>query len=184
MDDGPGHDDACAFGLETVPCAPRRPGPARAVRVSAKREVWKMKKTIAIFAVLLVACTLQVKQRGFIFPKDWDKELQTIKTAADLERTFGSPQAKTVFGDTIWIYYGANENYRGPFPLTYDDKTALLVWLDGNGKVTGKRILRDDELPNVRPTSGETPIPAAVELNAIQELINNIGRFTPSGIGQ
>ena len=81
------------------------------------------------------------------------------------------------------IYYGADENYRGPLPKTYDNKTVLLAWVNGN-RLTKTQILRDDDLPYVFVADGETEIPAAIELNAIQELFNNIGRFTPAGLGQ
>jgi len=39
-------------------------------------------------------------------------------------------------------------------------------------------------LPEIAMDDDETPIPAAVELNAIEELFNNIGRFSPAGMGQ
>ena len=143
-----------------------------------------MKKIIAISALMLCACVLQTKHRGFVFSSDFEKEFAAAKTTADLEKTFGSPQARTIHGDAVLIYYGADENYRGPFPLTYDNKIAMLARADKTGKITDKKILRDDDLPNVWIRGGETPIPAAIELNAIEELLNNIGRFTPAGLGQ
>ncbi|MDR2268607.1 MAG: hypothetical protein LBD94_00295 [Rickettsiales bacterium] len=133
--------------------------------------------------ILCASCTLQTKHRGFIFPGDLESEIADVKTTAELEKKFGSPQTRTMFGDTIWIYYGADENYHGPFPLTYDNKTALLVW-SKDGRITAKKILRDNDFPDIWIDSDETPIPAAVELNAIEELVNNIGRFTPAGLGQ
>ena len=93
----------------------------------------------------------------------------------------GSPQARTIYGDTVWIYYGARENHRGPFPITYDQKQALLVWSDKNGKITNTKILEDRDFPYMNIDNDETPIPAAIELNALEELVNNIARFTPAG---
>ena len=93
------------------------------------------------------------------------------------------PQVKTQYGDEIWIYYGADENYRGPLPHTFDNKTVLLAWVSGN-RVTRTRVLRDGDLPNVRIADGETEIPAAIELNALQELFNNIGRLRRRAVGQ
>ena len=146
-----------------------------------------MKFSPAIFCTLifasLAACALQTKRRGFVFPNDLESEIAALKTTEDVEQKFGSPQARTIFGDTVWIYYGADENYRGPFPITYDNKTALLIWSRG-GKITAKKILRDSDLPDIWIDRDETEIPAAVELNAVEELMNNIGRFTPAGLGQ
>ena len=131
--------------------------------------------------MMLTACTFQV--RGYVFPPDLDAVVADIKTTAQLTREIGSPQVKTIYGDEVWIYYGADENYRGPLPLTYDNKTVLLAWVNGN-KVTDIKVLYDADLPDVMISEDETPIPAAIELNAIQELFNNVGRFSPAGLGQ
>ena len=133
--------------------------------------------------MIVSACTFQTKHRGYVFPDDLESKIATVKTTTQLEDLIGSPQVKTVYGDEVWIYYGADENYHGPFPLTYDNKTVLLVWVDGR-RVTQTKILHDDELPDVKIDGDETEIPAAIELNAMQELFNNIGRFSPAGLGQ
>jgi len=143
-----------------------------------------MQKFIALsLSVLLCACTFHTKQRGYIFPEDLDDVLTASKTTTQLEEKLGSPGARTVYGDPVWIYYGATENYHGPFPLSYDNKKVLLVWVKGD-KIVQTRILADDDLPHVSMTDGATPIPAEIRLNAFEELINNIGRFSPAGLGQ
>ena len=143
-----------------------------------------MKKIFLIlFVCVLGACTFQVKHRGYVFPADLENVVADIKTTAQLQDEIGSPQVKTIYGDEVWIYYGADENYRGPLPLTYDNQTVLLAWVDG-ARVREIQVLHDDDLPDVIIAEDETDIPAAIELNAIQELFNNIGRFSPAGLGQ
>lgn len=132
---------------------------------------------------ILAACTFQTKHRGYVFPSDLDTKIESVKTTRDLTEQIGMPQVKTMYGDEIWIYYGADENYRGPLPHTFDNRTVLLAWVSGD-RVTRTQILHDDDLPNVHIANGETEIPAAIELNALQELFNNIGRFSPAGLGQ
>ena len=143
-----------------------------------------MKKIILILCcVILSACTFQTKHRGYVFPSDLETDVATVKTTAQLMDKIGAPQAKTLYGDEVWIYYGADENYRGPLPHTFTDKTVLLAWVNGN-TVKKTMVLHDDDLEDVKMASGETDIPAAIELNALEELFNNIGRFTPAGLGQ
>ena len=143
-----------------------------------------MKKLIFVLcAGAVAACTFQTKHRGYVFPNDLDDKVVRVKTTAQLEELMGSPQVKTAYGDDLWIYFGEDENYHGPFPLTYDNKTVLVAWVNG-ARVTKTQILHDDDLPRVAMDNDETPIPAAVELNALQELFNNIGRFSPAGMGQ
>lgn len=144
-----------------------------------------MKKLFILFLLpimTLSACTFQTKQRGYIFPTDLETQMSSVKTTKQLEDKLGSPLVKTVYGDQVWIYYGASEHYRGPLPIIYDDKTVLLAWVNGE-RVSKTQILHDSDLPKVRLDKGETQIPAAIELNAIQELFNNVGRFTPAGLG-
>ena len=143
-----------------------------------------MKKIILILCcVILEACTFQTKHRGYVFPNDLESKIASVRTTAQLEDLVGSPQVKTVYGDEVWIYFGEEENYHGPFPLTYDNKTVLLAWVKGKS-VTQTKVLHDDDLPDVDIDEDETEIPAAIELNAMQELFNNIGRFSPAGLGQ
>lgn len=143
-----------------------------------------MKKILFISLITtLAACTFQTKHRGYVFPSDVDAQISSIKTTHDLIDKIGMPQVKTMYGDEIWIYYGADENYRGPLPHTFDNRTVLLARVNG-ATVSEIKILHDAELPNVKIAHGETEIPAAVELNALQELVNNIGRFSPAGLGQ
>ncbi len=142
-----------------------------------------MKKIIAICLIALAGCTFQTKHRGYVFPSDLDTVASEIKNTAQLQDKIGAPQVKTIYGDDVWVYYGADENYRGPLPKTYDNKTVLLAWVRGD-RVVKTQVLRDADLPDVVIADGETEIPAAIELNALQELFNNIGRFTPAGLGQ
>ena len=142
-----------------------------------------MKKFVIFLSVALAACTFQTKHRGYVFPADLENVVADIKTTSQLQNEIGAPQVKTIYGDEVWIYYGADENYRGPLPLKYDNQTVLLAWVDGT-RVREIRVLHDADLPDVMISEDETEIPAAIELNAIQELFNNIGRFSPAGLGQ
>ena len=141
-----------------------------------------MKKFLLfIMVILLTAC--QTKHRGYVFPEDLDNKLSTIKTTAQLQDVIGDPQTKTIYGDEVWIYYGADETLRGPLSVSYHDKTVLLVWVKGS-QVLKTRVLHDEDLKDINIVRGETDIPAAIELNALEELFNNIGRFSPAGLGQ
>ena len=143
-----------------------------------------MKKLAVLFAVvILAACTFQTKHRGYVFPDGFEADIVNVKTTAELIDKIGVPQAKTLYGDTVWIYYSATENYRGPLRATFDDRVVLLAWVKGD-RVVKTQILHDNDLPQVEIARGETAIPAAIELNALEELVNNIGRFSPAGLGQ
>ncbi|MBQ2845160.1 MAG: hypothetical protein ACLRFN_00715 [Alphaproteobacteria bacterium] len=138
---------------------------------------------VFVLMSVLMGCTFQTKHRGFVFPINVETKIQNIKTTDALVEKIGMPQVKTIYGDEVWIYFGADENYRGPLAQTYTNETVLLVWVKG-GRVLDAKVLHDADLPDVKVADGETKIPAAIELNAIEELFNNIGRFSPAGLGQ
>lgn len=143
-----------------------------------------MKKICLLFAiVVLSACTFQTKHRGYVFPENLPEKVAGLKTTNALIEEIGAPQVKTVYGDDVWVYYGADENYRGPLAPTFTNETVLLVWVRGN-RILKSQVLHDADLPDIKIADGETQIPAAIELNAIEELFNNIGRFSPAGLGQ
>ena len=142
-----------------------------------------MKKIFLLFTVFLTACTFQTKHRGYVFPDDLESQVVNIKTTSALIEQIGAPQVKTVYGDEVWIYFGADENYRGPLAPTFTDETVLLAWVDGT-RVVKTQVLHDADLPDVKIADGETKIPAAVELSALEDLFKNIGRFSPAGLGQ
>ena len=143
-----------------------------------------MKKIFVLLLMfLVVGCAFQTKHRGYVFPDDLESKVATIKTTSQLQDEIGNPQTRTLYGDEVWIYYGAEENMRGPLPVKYDNQTVLLAWVK-NGRVLKTQILHDDDLPDIKLADGETDIPAAIELNALEELFNNIGRFSPAGLAQ
>ncbi|MBR1954018.1 MAG: hypothetical protein IKA25_03005 [Alphaproteobacteria bacterium] len=148
-----------------------------------KGQMFVHKILFVIFCLVLSACTFQTKHRGYVFPDDLASQVANVKTTSALIEKIGAPQVKTMYGDEVWVYYGADENYRGPLAPTFTDETVLLAWVRGN-RVLKTQVLHDADLPDVQIAEGETEIPAAIELNAIEELFNNIGRFSPAGMGQ
>ena len=142
-----------------------------------------MKNILIVLMLAVSACAFQTKHRGYVFPDDLETHVAQIKTTAQLQDEIGDPQTRTIYGDEVWVYYSADENMRGPFPVTYSNKTVLLAWVK-NGRVLKTKVLHDDDLKDVKMADGETQIPAAIELNALEEMFNNIGRFSPAGLGQ
>ena len=140
-----------------------------------------MKKIIYLLCfVVLFACTFQVKHRGYIFPKDFENSINSIKTTKQLKDIFGSPLVKTIYGQNVWVYAGTDENYRGPFKEKYTNTTVLFALVHGNNIIKMK-ILKDKDLPKIKINDDETQVPNAIDLNAFEELFNNIGRFKPAG---
>jgi outer membrane protein assembly factor BamE (lipoprotein component of BamABCDE complex) len=148
-----------------------------------------LKKSIATrfiligLTVALSACATQTKHRGFIFPENASELLAKSKTQSDIEKNFGSPSTASIYGTKTWIYYSSDENYRGPLPIKYDNRQVMVVQFNDNKTIKNAEIYDDKTLPNATPKiiDETTPVPAAIDLNMFQELIQNVGRFKPAG---
>ena len=68
--------------------------------------------------------------------------------------------------------------------VTFTESQRQYTINNGAVEYAGIKNGDDDDLPEIVMDDDETEIPAAIELNAIQELFNNIGRFSPAGMGQ
>ena len=66
-----------------------------------------MRKLLVFLLVFVcMGCTFQTKHRGYMFPDDLETRVTGVKTTSQLQETLGDPLAKTVYGDSVWIYYG------------------------------------------------------------------------------
>ncbi len=143
-----------------------------------------MKKLLIIsLTILISACCIYSKDRGYMFPENLDTIINESKTKSDLKNTLGTPSAESSFGEDVWIYYGFREKFHGPFPHSYDNRKALIVEFNKD-KIQSTRILNDQDFTEISMDSDKTAIPGAIELNFLEELVGNVGRFTPSGVGQ
>lgn len=143
-----------------------------------------MKKLFIIsLTILISACCIHSKERGYMFPENLETIITESKTKADLEKSLGTPSAQSSFGESVWIYYGYREKFHGPFPHTYDNKKALIVEFNKD-KIKSTKILNDEDFSEIAMDSDKTKIPGSIDLNFLEELVGNVGRFSPSGIGQ
>ena len=135
----------------------------------------------ALIAITLAACTPTKAIRGNIV-EDFRLSQVTpgVSTTSDVVRALGSPTTTDPFDPNIWYYIGQKTEKKGILDpkitqerilrLTFNPDTRLLTEVT---PVDNKRndipIARD-----VTPTSGN-------EMNAVQQMMGNIGKFNKSG---
>ncbi len=121
--------------------------------------------------------------RGNRIDADVLKELTPgTSTRADATALLGSPTAKATFDDNQWIYIGAltrPEIARTQAVLSQD--VVLLTFNEQGVLRDVKQLNKKDALP-VDVVARATPSPGS-EASILQQLLGNVGRFSPGGIG-
>ena len=155
---------------------PRAPVP-RAIRAA-----WPALSVL----VLLAGCSFfqaPAQVRGNRVDADALKELVPgTSTRADATALLGSPTAKATFDDNQWIYIG--ERTRPVIGQTQAvlSQDVVVLTFNSQGVLQGaKRLDKADALP-VDVVARTTPSPGS-EASVLQQLIGNVGRFNPGGIG-
>ncbi len=121
--------------------------------------------------------------RGNMVDVDQLKELVPgTSTRTDVTSLIGSPTAHATFDDNTWIYIGQITQARvGRLPGV-DRQQVVELTFDTGGTLRGEKVLdKADGLP-VSMASGATRSPGS-EASFLQQLIGNVGHFSPGGLG-
>lgn len=103
-------------------------------------------------------------------------------TRQDVSAALGSPTAKATFDDNTWLYISEiTKPVIGAFQGV-EDQEVYAIAFDDKGVMTGvtKRSMKDS-LP-VDVVARTTPSPGT-EASFMQQLLGNVGRFSPGVIG-
>ena len=134
--------------------------------------------------LLLPACSVvggQKQVRGNRIDPDQLKDLIVgTSTRADAASLLGTPTSKAAFDDNTWIYIGEITRPRvGRTPGVLEQSVVVLAFDQGGVLREVKRLNEDDAQP-VDVVSRTTPSPGS-EASFLQQLLGNIGKFTPGG---
>ena len=142
--------------------------------------------------LMLIACLL-LSSCGWLMPPPQVRgnkvDPESLKelvpgtsTKADVSAVIGSPTARDTFDDNTWLYVSevtqerigrtTGELNQNVVVLNFDDKGVLK---------TINKLDKADALP-VTVIARTTPSPGT-EASFMQQLLGNIGRFNPTGIG-
>ena len=134
-----------------------------------------------IAATLLAAsaaCTPIVEVRGNQPPPE---QLAQVKigtsTRDDVQALLGTPSNITPFGEESWHYISAITEREAFFEPVFKERKVITVVFDRAGTVRAidNRSMEDGK--DVVPVGRETPT-AGKELNVLQQLMGNVGRFS------
>lgn len=141
----------------------------------------------SVFVLLLAlagtACTSTVETRGNLPHPEVLSQVQPGKSSRDdVQALLGTPSSTLTYGDETWHYISARSEQVAFFEPKFVDRKVVSITFDQRGtvKAVTTRALEDGQ--SVELVDRETPT-AGKEMNMLQQLLGNVGRFskTPGG---
>jgi outer membrane protein assembly factor BamE (lipoprotein component of BamABCDE complex) len=141
---------------------------------------------ILVLCLSLTACSWILpppQTRGNKIDPDQLKELVPgTSTQADVTSLIGSPTQKATFDENSWLYITELTRPRIGQTLGVLNQDVVVLTFDDRGVLAGiKKYTQADAVP-VSVASRTTPSPGT-EASFMQQLVGNIGKFSPTGAG-
>ena len=142
------------------------------------------KKAILIVTVAVLAlggCTSRKFVRGYMADEEMISSIKPqVDTHDSVKEMLGSPSSVATFDNDSWYYYSKKSESLAFFKENITELSIIAVRFDDDGYVTVIDRYTLDDRNNVDPVQKTTRTHGR-ELNFIQELFGNIGRFGAGG---
>lgn len=149
---------------------------------SRSRQIAKRASVVAL-VVALGACTPQFSNHGYIPPQE---ELDQIKVGADTRASVaekvGVPASSGVLTEGGYYYVRSRKRAIGPLPVREIERQVVAISFSSNGVVQNVErfgLERGQVVPLARRV---TSSPVSNQ-SFLRQLLGNIGRLGPAGLG-
>ena len=172
--------------MRVRPSSPRPPHPAAPRPAAALRDLRALRLLVALAAAPLAGCSFFAAsnvQRGQQVGADQLRELiPGTSTRADASSLLGSPTARAAFDDNTWIYISQITRSRVARVPGIDQQNVLVLSFNQAGTLQSVKHLTKQDAKSVAMVARATATPGS-DSTFMQQLLGNIGRFTPGGLG-
>ena len=141
---------------------------------------------LAAFAVGLGLCACEpiMELRGNLPPPEQLEQVKVGKsTRDDVQALLGTPSNVNPFGDETWHYISTLTEHVAFFEPEAKERKVITVVFDRSGVVRALDTKGLQDGKDVAPVDRETPT-AGKELNILQQLMGNVGRFSKPAEGK
>jgi outer membrane protein assembly factor BamE (lipoprotein component of BamABCDE complex) len=135
----------------------------------------------AILAGCGIVSPLPTNRGQIIEPVDYAKLVPGTSTRDDVQNLIGSPTSHATFDDNTWFYIG---EVTAPVPMSrprVEKQEVVELRFDGNGVLRSVRRLNKQDGTDIAMTGRTTPSPGS-DSSFMQQLIGNVGRYSPMGL--
>ncbi len=142
-----------------------------------------LKGTIIALSIttMLAGCGKARSVRGYYFdPLLSNDILPGVDNQQSVHNTLGSPTTFGAYDDKTWYYISTTLRYKAVLRPEREYRRILAVHFDDKGTVANVENLGLDLAWNIDPSSDKTRT-RGKELNLLQQLFMNVGRFAGAG---
>ena len=133
----------------------------------------------AMAMTLLSACADQVATHGHVLRKaSIDDVRPGVATKQDVRAVLGTPTSEAAFDASVWYYITQVRVHQSFFKPDTAQQQVLVMHFDDQNVVDRIGVLDEDDSEEVTLIARETPT-AGHELTLLEQLLGNVGRFTP-----
>lgn len=135
-----------------------------------------------IFALMLAlagtACAPTIETRGNLPHPEVLAQVQPGKTSRDeVQALLGTPSSTVSYGDETWHYISARSEQVAFFEPKFVERKVVSISFDPRGMVKTVTMHDLDDGMQIDLVERETPT-AGKELNVLEQMLGNLGRFS------
>lgn len=132
----------------------------------------------------LAACSNAIAVYGYVpHQSRIDQAVAGEADRKEVRDLFGAPFTLGTFDENYWFYIERRTRIRGILePKLLDQRVLVVKFDEENGTLAGTQMYEVTDANDIRPVGRKTAS-LGKELNVIQEIFNNIGRFGGAGGG-
>lgn len=133
-----------------------------------------------LFMLALPACSPVVRTNGNMVSDDsLSQVVQGVSRREDVAALLGTPSAESTFNSNEWYYIGQRTEQTAFFAPEVTDRKVVRITFDGaTGTVANVELLNKDAGQDIALVTRKTPT-AGHNLTVIEQVLGNVGRFTP-----
>ncbi len=139
--------------------------------------MWKFSSAIILTASLLTACESRIETRGNLPDPDLLETVQSSEHSRDqVAQLLGSPSTTAMFENETWFYISERRETFAFFEPEVLERKVVIIQFDKTGILTTVAEVGLEDGRIIEPVERETPT-LGNDLNAIEQMLGNIGRF-------
>ena len=139
--------------------------------------------SVALVAALLSACSARIESHGNFPNHELIESIRIGKNSRpQVSAILGTPSAKATFDQEAWYYVGTRTSKFAFLKKEVLERKVLVIRFNKQGIVEQVERLTKKDGREIQIVGRKTPTQGK-ELNVIQQLLGNIGRFSAAGDG-
>ncbi len=132
----------------------------------------------------LAACSGELTTRGNLLTAERIEEISAGESfQSDVVAAVGTPSAVSTFESNTWYYIGELQEQQSFLDPDILERNVLVVNFDDSGLVQSTQLYTVADGQVIDPISRTTPTEGR-ELTILQQLLGNLGRFSPDEANQ